>query len=232
MPATWLTLTGYDVLSRIMVMASAAMTGKRRARWVLLDNFWIPKREAIAKALGLLRKLAEGQGLSKSLATNHPAVIAVLEGHALRQILQMTGRGMVRNLDHSGRYGPMTVIYSGDIDLLRDNLQAMFHGPKLDDRTGWKPRNITQRMLALLDGTPVDVLELTGESAWHGSKACASPTVGPAGNTGTDEDMEADTAPRAQLLCVWKDDPVGIGIFIVPPWSRNDPVNRSIAPAA
>jgi hypothetical protein len=46
----------------------------------------------------------------------------------------------------------MTVIYSGDIDLLRDNLQAMFHGAKLDYRTGWKPRIITQRILALLDG--------------------------------------------------------------------------------
>jgi hypothetical protein len=129
----------------------------------LLDNFWIPKREAIAKALGLMRKPAEGQGLSKSLATNHPAVIAVLEGHALRQILQMTGRGMVRNLDHSGRCGPMTVIYSGDIDLLRDNLQAMFHGAKLDDRTGWKPRNITQRILALFDGLSDDVVELTAD---------------------------------------------------------------------
>jgi hypothetical protein len=70
---------------------------------------------------------------------------------------------MVRNLDHSGRCGPMTVIYSGDIDLLRDNLQAMFHGAKLDDRTGWRPRNITQRIMALLDGLSDDVVEVTAD---------------------------------------------------------------------
>ena len=103
---------------------------KEAAAVVLLDNFWIPIREAIAQGLGLQRKPAVGQGLSKSLNTNHPAVKAILEGTALRQILQMTGRGMVRNVDSRGCCGEMAVVYSGDIDLLRQNLHKMFPGAR------------------------------------------------------------------------------------------------------
>jgi hypothetical protein len=133
---------------------------KEASAVVLLDNFWIPVREAIAQGLGLQRKPAEGQGLSKSLNTNHPAVKAILEGTALRQILQMTGRGMVRNVDHWGRCGEMVLVYSGDIDLLRRNLRKMFPGAKLVDKTGWKPRTYTERIMARLDGTPRGVWQI------------------------------------------------------------------------
>jgi hypothetical protein len=133
---------------------------KEASAVVLLDNFWIPVREAIAQGLGLQRKPAEGQGLSKSLNTNHPAVKAILEGTALRQILQMTGRGMVRNVDHRGRCGEMVLVYSGDIDLLRRNLRKMFPGAKLVDETGWKPRTYTERIMATLDGTPRSVWQI------------------------------------------------------------------------
>jgi hypothetical protein len=133
---------------------------KEASAVVLLDNFWIPVREAIAQGLGLQRKPAEGQGLSKSLNTNHPAVKAILEGTALRQILQMTGRGIVRNVDHRGRCGEMVLVYSGDIDLLRRNLRKMFPGAKLVDETGWKPRTYTERIMATLDATPRSVWQI------------------------------------------------------------------------
>jgi hypothetical protein len=72
----------------------------------------------------------------------------------------MTGRGMVRNVDHRGRCGQMVVVYSGDIDPLRQNLRKMFPGVKLVDETGWKPRTYTERIMALLDGAPPSVWKI------------------------------------------------------------------------
>jgi hypothetical protein len=141
---------------------------KEASACLLLDNFWIPVREAIAQGLGLQRKPADGQGLSKSLNTSHPAVRAMLEGTALRQILQMLGRSAVRNVDPVGRCGQAVAIYSGDIGLLRRNLLAMFPGAKLVDKTGWVPTTYMERMLALLEDVPADTLEVAAAALTEG----------------------------------------------------------------
>jgi hypothetical protein len=106
----------------------------------LFDEFWIPRRVAIATAQGLLgHNATQGPlGALKGYNSRHPDVDRLWEGHLLRWMKQMALRGRARQFDEHGVCGPQKLVTSADRTRLLANFDRLFPGAKLTivDATG------------------------------------------------------------------------------------------------
>jgi hypothetical protein len=99
----------------------------------LFDEFWIPRRVAIATAQGLLGYNAtQGPlGALKGYNSRHADVDRLWEGHLLRWMKQMALRGRARQFDERGVCGPQKLVTSADKTRLLANFDRLFPGAKL-----------------------------------------------------------------------------------------------------
>jgi hypothetical protein len=100
----------------------------------LFDEFWIPRRIAIATAQGLLGHNAT-QGPLRALKgynSRHSDVDLLWEGHLLRWLKQMALRGRARQFDEHGVCGPQKLVTSADRTRLLANFDRLFPGAKLE----------------------------------------------------------------------------------------------------
>jgi hypothetical protein len=99
----------------------------------LFDEFWIPRRVAIATAQGLLgHNATQGPlGALKGYNSRHPDVDRLWEGHLLRWMKQMALRGRARQFDEHGVCGPQKLVTSADRTRLLANFDRLFPGAKL-----------------------------------------------------------------------------------------------------
>jgi hypothetical protein len=96
----------------------------------LLDEFWIPRRQIIATAQGLLgHKAAEGPLKTlKDYNSRNPTIDALAEGHLLRWQKQLALRGRGRQFDEHGVCGHQKLVTSMDRTRLLSNLDRLFPG--------------------------------------------------------------------------------------------------------
>jgi hypothetical protein len=130
---------GWDIEGRKLCVAHwgtgiGANTWKDAEVVFLFDEFWIPRRVAIATAQGLLGQNAS-QGPLRALKgynSRHPDVDFLWEGHLLRWLKQMALRGRARQFDEHGVCGPQKLVTSADRTRLLANFDRLFPGAKLE----------------------------------------------------------------------------------------------------
>jgi hypothetical protein len=96
----------------------------------LFDEFYIPRRVAIANAQGLQEHKATEGALALMTTQNSKAsaVDAVWEGHVLRWNKQMALRGRGRCFDQHGVCGKQKLVCTGDVERLLANKDRLFPG--------------------------------------------------------------------------------------------------------
>jgi hypothetical protein len=99
----------------------------------LFDEFFIPKRIAVATTQGLRgHKVHEGDlGGMKNLNAKAPAVDMIAEGHALRWTKQLALRGRARFYDEHGVCGKQRLIVGSDLKRFLANADRLFPGAKI-----------------------------------------------------------------------------------------------------
>jgi hypothetical protein len=130
---------GWDIDGRKLCVAHwgtgiGANTWKDAEVVFLFDEFWIPRRTAIATAQGL-KKLKATQGpLREMKVLNSPnaAVDALWEGHLLRWLKQMALRGSGRCFDEHGICGAQKLVCSADRTRLLSNFNRLFPGASIE----------------------------------------------------------------------------------------------------
>lgn len=99
----------------------------------LFDEFFIPRRVAIAHAQGL-REHKATEGALASMTTQNSKALAVdviWEGHLLRYNKQMALRGHGRCFDEHGVCGQQKLVCTGDLERLLSNKDLLFPGAKV-----------------------------------------------------------------------------------------------------
>ena len=98
----------------------------------LFDEYFLPRRIAIARAQGLQGLTASEGDLGSMRAINKTAsaVVDILEGHTLSWLKQMALRGKSRTFDERGRCGRQKLVVAGDQHRLLSNLKILFPGAK------------------------------------------------------------------------------------------------------
>jgi hypothetical protein len=100
---------------------------------VLLDDFILPKRVAIANAQGLwnLKSIEGALGRMKSQRSKDKHVTPLWEGHILRWMKQLALRGTARNYDEHGVCGEQRLVCAVDRKRLLANADRLFPGAKI-----------------------------------------------------------------------------------------------------
>jgi hypothetical protein len=100
----------------------------------LFDEFWIPRRIAIATAQGLMGHTATTGPLAdlKGYNSPHATVDLLWEGHLLRWLKQMALRGNGRCFDERGVCGQQKLVTSMDRTRLLSNFDRLFAGASIE----------------------------------------------------------------------------------------------------
>src|SRR5215471_10270264 len=100
----------------------------------LFDEFWLPRRIAIATAQGLQGHKATTGPLADLNGYNTPqaAIDLLWEGHLLRWLKQMALRGSGRCFDEHGVCGPQKLVCSADRTRLLSNFDRLFPGASIE----------------------------------------------------------------------------------------------------
>src|SRR5215468_7548221 len=149
---------GWDIDGRKLCVAHwgtgiGANTWKDAEVVFLFDEFWIPRRVAIATAQGLLGHNATQGPLRdlKGYNSRHADVDRLWEGHLLRWMKQMALRGRARQFDEHGTCGPQKLVTSADRTRLLSNWDRLFPGAKrtlIDPPDTDRPSTLAQALLA------------------------------------------------------------------------------------
>lgn len=114
----------------------------------LFDEFFIPRRIAIATTQGLRgHKVHEGDlGHMKSLNSKADGVDLIADGHTLRWTKQLALRGRARSYDENGVCGKQRLVVGSDLQRFMANASKLFPGATIrtvgnhGDDTPWKSR--------------------------------------------------------------------------------------------
>jgi hypothetical protein len=137
----------------------------------LFDEFWLPRRIAIATAQGLQGHEATKGPLADLKTYNSPqATIDLLwEGHLLRWLKQMALRGSGRCFDEHGVCGPQKLVCSADRTRLLSNFDRLFPGASIEvvtAKTGTK-QSYADKLLDILSRSG---LPYTLTTTWIGQQ--------------------------------------------------------------
>lgn len=121
----------------------------------LFDEFYLPRRIAVARAQAILRAPASGGALAsmKTLNSKAAAVDFIAEGHLLRHMKQMALRGRGRCFDENGVCGRQKLVLVGaDYNRLLLNAEALFPGAAIPALavTQAQPQQRAQMLVGIL----------------------------------------------------------------------------------
>jgi hypothetical protein len=99
----------------------------------LLDEFFIPRRSALATVQGLREHRADEGDLASMNTLNSKArgVDVIAEGHRLRWTKQLALRGRGRSYDEHGVCGKQRLVVSSDLKSFMANAGKLFPGAKI-----------------------------------------------------------------------------------------------------
>jgi hypothetical protein len=129
---------GWEIDGR-MVCATHWGTGIGTNDWkdadvvFLLDEFYIPRRTAIATVQGLRQHRADEGDLASMTTVNSKAkgVDAIAEGHRLRHTKQLALRGRGRCYDEQGLCGKQRLVVSSELKSFMSNVGKLFPGANI-----------------------------------------------------------------------------------------------------
>ena len=140
----------------------------------LLDEFFIPRRIAAAKAQGYReQRVDQGDLASMSAITSKsPGVDVIAEGHRLRWTKQLALRGRARCYDEHGMCGKQRLVVACDFQSFMSNAGALFPGAKVRTTSAGNGNKWTERVITILNrstATKVTTSELGKllEKAWR-----------------------------------------------------------------
>ena len=114
----------------------------------LFDEFFIPRRIAVANTQGLRgHKVHEGDlGQMKTLNSKADGVDLIADGHALRWTKQLALRGRARFYDENGVCGKQRLVVGSDLQRFMGNVSRLFPGATIttvgdhSDNAPWKSK--------------------------------------------------------------------------------------------
>jgi len=125
-----------------------------------VDEFYIPRRVAIAVTQGLRDHRADEGDLGSMTTVNSRAdgVDAIADGHRLRHTKQLALRGRARCYDENGVCGKQRLVVSCDLENLLRHVELLFPGAKVK-LTGHEDAESTHahKVLTALSMTDADV---------------------------------------------------------------------------
>lgn len=131
----------------------------------LFDEFFIPRRVAVATVQGLREHRADEGDLStmSTLTSRANGVDVFALGHRLRWTKQLALRGRARSYDEHGMCGKQRLVVISDLMTLMANAPKLFPGAQVST-TGVGATKWTDKVVEILNGSQAPVLT-TGEIA-------------------------------------------------------------------